>query len=246
MGKPLRSKYGTLKISSVEIEAQIEAIIFVFYLRWLLAAYPLGFYGSYTLLAGFNPLSQFFKYGIILGTAFGIALLLLSYIIFRWTAKRRKTFLESEKIHALKFESDIRNWRIETLEAEPLYWSKYSGLEFEQAVFSLFGKIGWEVSRTFVTGDGGINISGVDGSRKIKIICPQTKLKVDISHLRNALAIKLENDIDDMFIIASPIGFTSESIDLANKNNVILLDPEDLSKLAQGQFKSSKSKLKVI
>ena len=127
-----------------------------------------------------------------------------------------------------------------------MYWSKYSGLEFEQAVFSLFGKIGWEVSRTFVTGDGGINISGTDGSKKIKIICPQTKLKVNISHLRNALAIKLENDIDDMFIIASPIGFTSESIDLASKNNIILLDPEDLSKLAQGHFKSSKSKLKVI
>ncbi|PQM64082.1 MAG: hypothetical protein CML38_07420 [Rhodobacteraceae bacterium] len=246
MEKPLRSKYGTLKISSVEIEAQIEVIIFVFYLRWLLAAYPLGFYGSYTLLAGFNPFSQFFKYGMILGTVFSITLLLFSYIIFIWKAKRRKTFLESEKIHALKFESDIRNWRIETLEAEPLYWRKYSGLEFEQAVFSLFRKIGWEVSRTFVTGDGGINISGTDGSKKIKIICPQTKLKVDISHLRNALAIKLENDIDDMFIIASPIGFTSESIDLANKNNVILLDPEDLSKLAQGQFKSSKSKLKVI
>ena len=246
MEKPLRSKYGTLKISSVEIEAQIEAIIFVFYLRWLLAAYPLGFYGSYTLLASFNPFSQFFKYGIILGTGFSITLLLFSYIIFIWKAKRRKTFLESEKIHALKFESDIRNWRIETLEAEPLYWRKYSGLEFEQAVFSLFRKIGWEVSRTFVTGDGGINISGVDGSRKIQIICPQTKLKVDISHLRNALAIKLENDIDDMFIIASPIGFTSKSIDLANKNNIIVLDPEDLSKLAQGQFKSSKSKLKVI
>ena len=246
MEKPLRSKYGTLKISSVEIEAQIEVIIFVFYLRWLLAAYPLGFYGSYTLLASFNPFSQFFKYGIILGTGFSITLLLFSYIIFIWKAKRRKTFLESEKIHALKFESDIRNWRIETLEAEPLYWRKYSGLEFEQAVFSLFRKIGWEVSRTFVTGDGGINISGVDGSRKIQIICPQTKLKVDISHLRNALAIKLENDIDDMFIIASPIGFTSESIDLASKNNIILLDPEDLSKLAQGQFKSSKSKLKVI
>ena len=109
MEKPLRSKYGTLKISSVEIEAQIEAIIFVFYLRWLLVAYPLGFYGSYTLLVGFNPFSQFFKYGLILGTAFSITLLLFSYIIFRWKAKRKRNFLESEKIHALKFESDIRS-----------------------------------------------------------------------------------------------------------------------------------------
>ena len=103
MEKPLRSKYGTLKISSVEIEAQIEAIIFVFYVRWILAAYPLGFYGSYTLLAGFNPFSQFFKYGMILGTVFSITLLLFSYIIFIWKAKRRKAFLESERIYALKF-----------------------------------------------------------------------------------------------------------------------------------------------
>ena len=159
MEKPLRSKYGTLKISSVEIEAQIEVIIFVFYLRWLLAAYPLGFYGSYTLLAGFNPFSQFFKYGMILGTVFSSTILMFSYSIFIWKAKRKTTFLESEKIYALKFESDLRDWRVETLEAEPLYWSKYFGLEFEQAVFSLFGKIGWEVSRTFVTGDGGITVS---------------------------------------------------------------------------------------
>ncbi len=246
MEKPIRHNYGSLKISSSDIEAKIESIFFIFYLRWLLVGYSGGFLINILIMDPFNSFIEFIKYTLSIGSVFSIVLLIISYLIFRFRAKKKKRFLELEMKQAVKYENAIREWRIETLESEPLYWYKYSGLEFEQAVFSLFGKIGWKVSRTFVTGDGGINISGTDGLKKIKIICPQTKVKVDISHLRNALAIKLENDIDDIFILASPIGFTVDSTNLAKKNNIIILDPENLAKLAQGQFNTPFERLKVI
>ena len=246
MEKPMRRTYGTLKISSHQIDDEIKKIFFIFRFRWLLAVYPLGFYTSYLFTGELNFHLDFLLSGVMHGTILGAIFFISSYLIFKFQAKKKKKFLKEEQAQALKFENDLKEWRTQTLEAEPLYWKKYSGLEFEQAVFSLFGKIGWEVSRNFVTGDGGINIFGLNGMKKIKIICPQTQLKVGLSHLHNVLAIKFENDFDDIFVVASPIGFTRDSITLAKNNGIILLTPQSLSLLAEGNFNDYLKRLKVL
>ena len=83
MEKPIRSKYGSLKISSSEIEIRIENIFFVLKLRWLLVGYIIGFYTNYLMLGTYEPSMEFLKYWIIIGTVFSLVLLLISYFVFK-------------------------------------------------------------------------------------------------------------------------------------------------------------------
>ena len=246
MKKPIRNKYGTSLLSSFEIQKEIDNTIFLLKFRWLFLGYFFGFILGLYFFPHFKSTFDFALYCIKLGTILGLGLIAFSYIIFKISRHIKVTRLKNEKENAESYERDLKEWRIQTLEAEPLYWKKYKGLEFEQAVFSLFGKMGWDVSRTFVMGDGGINIVGTYGSKIIKIVCPTTSSKVDISNLQKVLGIKLENEIDDIFVVASPVGFDSKAVNLAKKNNIIILDPDELSKLAQGLFNSDKIKLKVL
>ena len=246
MKKPIRNNYGNLLLSSDQIQKEIDDSIFFLKFRWLLLGYICGVLLGLYIFPDFKSIFAFVVFCIKFGTILGLALTIFSYLHFRVSHAFNMKRLNYEKVNAERYERDLKEWRTQTLEAEPLYWKKYKGLEFEQAVFSLFGKMGWEVTRTFATGDGGINIIGSSGSRIVKIICPTTSSKVTLSSLQKVLAIKIENEINDIFVVASPSGFDSRAINLAKKNNIIILDPDDLSKLAQGQFNLDKLKLKVL
>ncbi len=246
MNKPIRNKYGNLLLSSDEIQKEMDSYIFFFKFRWLFLGYVSIFLLGLFFFPDFKSIYSFGVFFIKFGTILGLALTIFSYLTYRAGRYINIKRLNYEKENAERYERDLKEWRIQTLEAEPLYWRKYQGLEFEQAVFSLFGKMGWEVSRTFVMGDGGINIAGSSGSKVVKIICPNTSVKVGVSTLNKVLGIKLENEFDDIFVVASPIGFDNNAISLARKNNIIILDPDDLSKLAQGQFASDKLKLRTF
>ena len=246
MKKPIRNNYGSVLLSSNEIQKEIDSSIFILKFRWLFTGYVWSFLISLYFFSDFKSIYAFMEFNIKFGTIFGVSFTIFSYLTFRVKRYMNIKQLNYEKESAKRYESDLKAWRIESLEAEPLYWKKYKGLEFEQAVFSLFGKMGWEVSRTFVMGNGGINIVGSSGSKKLKIICSTKSSKVGISTMQKVLGIKLENEIGDVFVVASPVGFDSNAITLAKKNNIIILDSDDLSKLAQGKFYSDKLKLKAL
>jgi restriction system protein len=94
--------------------------------------------------------------------------------------------------------------------------------EFESLIAKLYQKLGYEVTLTKATGDGGKDVIAVNKTtgkkEKLYIECKRYKKKVGV-HWARALIGTISTENITKGVLISPLGFTRGTIKLANQNS---------------------------
>ena len=109
---------------------------------------------------------------------------------------------------------------------------KKSATALEHAVADFFSKLGWKIQFTPTVGDGGIDLVMIKNNQTVLVQCKGLKTKTGVSVVRDAAGV---NSIQkpSKFIVISPNGFTSGSIEFAKISKITLFDWKSLRSQAQ-------------
>lgn len=164
------------------------------------------------------------KFLISIIVLFGLALIVF-WIIRSLQKKRIYTFL-----------SNINISEIDAI----------TGFQFEEIIAFLFKFFGYKTSLTKKSGDYGVDVFATD--RKIKY-CIQTKLYYN--HSVGSSAIQQINTAKNYFlcdfaVVITNSKYSRQSIDMATKLNVILIDRQDLLNILRAYKRRDKKYLKKL
>lgn len=110
------------------------------------------------------------------------------------------------------------------------------GIDFEEACVKLLQHNGfYDVQRTPNTGDFGIDILATYREERIAIQCKRYIKNIDNSAVQEAAAGKVYYDVDFAAVLTNS-HFTQSAYDLAEKNEVLLWDREDLVEMLRKNF----------
>lgn len=112
------------------------------------------------------------------------------------------------------------------------FWSHLKGKDLEMVVANFFSKLGWQVKFTPTVGDGGVDLIMLKSNQKVLVQCKGLKGKTGVSVVRDAAGVNSLKK-PSQFIVISPNGFTSGSIEFAKKSKITLMDWKSLSNLAK-------------
>ena len=107
---------------------------------------------------------------------------------------------------------------------------KSDGIGFEHACLAVLIQTGWEGRLTKSFGDQGVDIIARKNNRSVAIQCKNYTSRIGNGAVQEVHAGKAFYETD-FAIVVSPSGFTESAIQLANKLNVLLVDPASLDVL---------------
>jgi hypothetical protein len=143
---------------------------------------------------------------------------------------------EEEKEEQIRFErkrSEEEEEKIRKMRLEQKYWLRLNGYEFEDAVCKLYKDNGFDVSPTSYTNDGGADLIIKDKDDNVTIIqCKNFSNPVSPSVARDLLGTIIDFDATNGILVCSG-GFTSGTIDFANRNGIELVDGSDLIEMSK-------------
>lgn len=172
---------------------------------FILASVPLIVIGAYTHSENIS----------FSGIAFILPLIFERIEIERWKwlkREERKPLIETMEENAMT--------EVEELEG-------MNGVQFEDKVAHILGEYGFQIERTPVTGDKGIDIAFYAEGEKICLQLKHWKDKVGDPVVRDAYGSKALNQCDRFFILTTH-GFTSRAIESAKNLNIHLITYDDL------------------
>ncbi|WP_321322291.1 restriction endonuclease [Labilibaculum sp.] len=151
-------------------------------------------------------------------------------------AVKKKKEREEEKERQIALENkqreeEERKIRVKRLEQQ--YWSNLNGYEFEDAVCKLFKDNGFSISSTSYSNDGGADLIIVhEDGRKTIVQCKNFTNPVSPSVVRDLLGTVIDFKASNGMLVCTG-GFTSGTVEFANRNGIELLDASDLIKMSR-------------
>ena len=139
--------------------------------------------------------------------------------------------LEAQIYNRRMYEIAIRDWEYINLVTQEGYWLSTKGIPLENSVKILSENKDWNTKTTSTVGDGGVDLICTKENKKVFIQCKGHSKPLGVSAIRDAAGVKMAHKPDEMIVVA-PNGFTKGSIDFANQSGVILIDSEDLVRIA--------------
>lgn len=123
-------------------------------------------------------------------------------------------------------------WRESNAETGFRYWSEKRGRAFEEAVARFFGKRGWTVETTPVTGDGGVDLILSRGALVYWCQCKGHAKAVPVSEIRRIAGASIKSGGRASPALISANGFTQPALVEARSLKVVCIDGLKLTQLA--------------
>ena len=180
-----------------------------------------------------GPWSEKWPLLIILGLFFFLPLSLL--IAGAWNFLR---FLETKIYEALnpefrrfvaykkaskRFEAEQKNYDRWRLRQRETHWRSLDGVSFEREVGHLFQNMGYQVSQTPRTNDGGVDLVLEKDARRTVVQCKAHNKKIAISTVRE-LSAAMRDYRADKAILACLEGLTKPAAKYARERHIQVLD----------------------
>lgn len=157
----------------------------------------------------------------------------LTYFLikFKWIRKQEASpsKLEELRSHKTKLRNGYAN-KIESTKSaldkmleDYANWERLTPFQFEHALCLKLQKVGYQLSVTKYSGDGGVDLEGfdVDGN-PVLIQAKKYSSNVGVSVVREMIGVRESNRNKATTIIYALVGFTKGAIDLAEREGVIL------------------------
>ena len=100
---------------------------------------------------------------------------------------------------------------------------KFSGEQFEDYLYYIYKDMGYKVKKTASTGDYGVDLILYNQDEKIALQAKRYKKRVGVSAVQQVVAGMSYYDCDRSIVVTNSF-FTAPAINLADKNNVELID----------------------
>ena len=135
-----------------------------------------------------------------------------------------------------EYKNDLEEWEQWQTKTSLEYWKNLSGYEFEKEIAKLYKKLGYGVTVTPKSGDGGVDIILVKDSERIAVQCKHHAKPVGPAPIRELMGVVASQDFDSGIFI-SLNGYTKNAISEANlsKVQISLLSLYDILELLKEQ-----------
>lgn len=135
-----------------------------------------------------------------------------------------------------EYKNDLEEWEQWQTKTSPEYWKNLSGYEFEKEIAKLYKKLGYGVTVTPQSGDGGVDIILEKDGKRIAVQCKHHAKPVGPAPVRELLGVVASQDFD-CGIFISLNGYTKNAISEANlsKVQISLLSLYDILALLKNQ-----------
>ncbi|KPK99322.1 MAG: hypothetical protein AMJ91_08200 [candidate division Zixibacteria bacterium SM23_73_3] len=110
-----------------------------------------------------------------------------------------------------------------------------TGYEFEHFLKTLFGKMGYRVEHTKLSGDQGADLIISKLGEKIVVQAKRQSAKINNKAIQQAVAAVKHYGADRGMVVTNS-QFTRSAVELANSNNIELLNRSELQKLIGKYF----------
>jgi restriction system protein len=103
-------------------------------------------------------------------------------------------------------------------------WEQLSPSQFEHALCNRFEKLGFKLKVTQYSGDGGIDLSGLDeNGNQVIIQAKKYSSNVGVSVVREMIGVRKNHPSDPRTMIVSLVGFTRGAKALASEEGIVLM-----------------------
>ncbi|UZK70750.1 restriction endonuclease [Sphingomonas sp. S1-29] len=140
-------------------------------------------------------------------------------------------FLTIQDENGKKYGKDLEAFEYHSLETGVGFWKPMKGIAFERAVMKLFISRGCKAQMTKTTGDGGVDLRLSIAGNSYWCQCKGHAKPIGVAPIREIAGVCSKGANRPMVI--STNGYTRPAIEAARELGVILLDTNDLVRIAR-------------
>lgn len=127
-----------------------------------------------------------------------------------------------------RYREALEAWRKSSWE----HWKEMEGGEFETEFCALLNRHGWSVKATALSGDGGVDIVGLDEQgRKVVIQCKWWEKACGVEPVRELAGVIAVRYCDSRGLIVCKGGFTREAKNFAGQAEIVYWDSAEVRRL---------------
>ncbi len=148
---------------------------------------------------------------------------------YKYVSKDKTTRFTEDAI--AKYHQAVREWKEAQERARRQFWKNLSGRQFEAELAKLLLVCGYDVERTPMSGDAGVDLWLTQNGEKTAVQCKRLKKPVGVAAARDLFGTMLHHRAD-RGILASVSGFTSGVRKFIGGKPITLLGLNDILHLA--------------